>query len=123
MLFPRFKGSIFEVFLPAAGRNMVHKPAPLPTVVHVGHGNVGEPHNGCHDGPAAHCTATGGIRWSKCSYMCLHVSNRRRVRLLDLRARSEQACKAQCSPYDLGGRDRGVMARTGVHFGTRTPST
>lgn len=31
-----------------------------PVSVHVGHGNVGEPHNGCHDGPAR-CSAIGGI--------------------------------------------------------------
>lgn len=49
---------------------MVLQAAPLPTVtVHVGNGNVGEPHNGCHDGPA-HCTAIGGIR---CEQMSIHV--------------------------------------------------
>lgn len=44
---------------------------------------LGEPHNGCHDGPA-HCTAIGGIRRSKFPYMCLHVSNRLRVRAAGL---------------------------------------
>lgn len=69
-------GARFESVLKTARGNMAEKPAPLPTVnVHVGHGNVGEPHNGCHDGPA-HCTAIGGIRWGKFPYMCLHASNR-----------------------------------------------
>lgn len=79
----------FESPLKATRRNMAEKPAPLPTVnVHVGHGNVGEPHNGCHDGPAR-CTAIGGIRWSKFPYMCLRASYRLLVELLDVCACSE----------------------------------
>lgn len=64
VLFSRFV-TRFEGVLWAARRNIVYKPAPLPTVnVHVGH--VGEPYNGCHDGPA-HCTAIGWIRWGQMS--------------------------------------------------------
>lgn len=80
--------------LKAARGNMAEKPAPLPTVsVHVGHGNVGEPHNGCHDGPAR-CTAIGGIRWSKFPYMCLHASNRLLSELLAV-------CVCACSEQGL----------------------
>lgn len=47
------------------------------SLVHVSHGNVGEPRNGCHDGPAL-CTPGGGNKWSKFPYMsaCVHAQKR-----------------------------------------------
>lgn len=70
MVFPRF------VKLCKAQHGVKKKslPAPLPAVsVHVGHGNVGEAHNGCHDDGPLPCTLRGYRRNQDPEQMSIHV--------------------------------------------------